>query len=333
MKKILECVPNFSEGQSKIVINAIADEVRNTAGVQLLDVDSGFHANRTVYTIAGEPFAVCDAAFNMIKAAQNLIDMRLHKGEHPRIGAMDVCPLIPISGISMTETVELSKILGQRIASELDIPVYLYENSACDTKRQNLAWLRKGEYEGLQNKLMKQDFYPDYGTNVFKEKSGIAIVGARNFLIAFNVNLDTKDIKVAQKIAEEIRESGKNNISGTLKNVKAIAWYIKEFDTIQISMNLTNYLITPIWQVFEEISTNAVLKGVNVTGSELVGMIPLKAITDVGCYVAAKNKFNIHTLSQTEIISTAIKYLRLDNIKPFDYTKKIIEIALDNNKY
>jgi len=263
----------------------------------------------------------------MLKVAAYKIDMRKHAGEHPRIGAMDVCPLIPISGIEMPEVIQLSQKLGKRISEELNIPVFLYENSATRPERKSLAWLRNGQYENLENKLKAADFYPDFGKVAFNAKSGIAIVGARDFLIAYNINLDTKDISIAKKIAEEIRESGKNGIAGKLKNVKAIGWYIKDFDKVQISMNLTNYTATPVWKVFEEVHELAAKYNVKVTGSELVGMIPLKAVTECGAFFLKKNGQH-HHISHTELVAYAIKYLGLNEVKPFDFQKKIIEFAL-----
>ena len=327
MAKLIECVPNFSEGQSPEIIEAIADAVREVAHVKLLDIDAGFHANRTVYTLAGEPHAVCEAAFRMLKVAANNIDMRHQTGKHPRIGAMDVCPLVPIADIEMDEVIELSKKLGKRISDELNIPVYLYENSATVSERRNLAWLRSGEYEKLKNKLKAPNFVPDFGNAVFNAQSGIAIVGARDFLIAYNINLDTKDVAIAQRIAEEIRESGKNGVAGKLKYVKAIGWYIKEFDKVQISMNLTNYMATPVWKVFEEVHILASQYDVKVTGSELVGMIPLKAIAACGEFFLKKNGQH-HHIPNNRLVMYAIKYLGLDEVKPFDYQKKIIEFAL-----
>jgi glutamate formiminotransferase/formiminotetrahydrofolate cyclodeaminase len=331
LSKILECVPNFSEGQSPKVIEAIADAVRKVPHVKLLDIDPGYHANRTVYTFAGEPNAVCEAAFRMQEVASKLIDMQAHKGEHPRIGAMDVCPLIPISNMEMYEAVELSNFLGQRVANELGIPVYLYENSAIVPERKNLAWLRSGEYEGLNAKIKEANFKPDFGQSDFNPQSGISIIGARDFLVAFNINLDTKDVNIAKEIAAQIRESGKNGIPGAWQKVKAIGWYIREFDKVQISMNLTDYKTTPVWKVFEEVHQSALDKGVNVTGSELVGMIPLKAIAECGEFFLKKNGQHHHHMSHSELVAYAVKYLGLDEVKPFDSQKKVIEFAINNS--
>jgi glutamate formiminotransferase/formiminotetrahydrofolate cyclodeaminase len=330
LKKILECVPNFSEGQDNTVIQAIENAIKKVKAVKLLDIDTGFHANRTVYTFLGEPESVVDAAFEAAKTASKLIDMHFHKGEHPRIGALDVCPFIPIEGIEMEEVIHLSHLFGQRVASELQIPVYLYEKSALKSERKNLAWIRSGEYENLAQKMKRIDFLPDYGTSEFNSKSGIVITGAREFLIAYNINLDTKNIDLAKNIAEIIRESGKNGVSGMLKNVKAIAWYIKEFDKIQISMNLTNYKITPLWKVFETVREVAASQGINITGSELVGMIPLKAIAETGIYFLQKEQKPIN-LNQHQLVEHAVKYLGLKEIKPFDIQKKVIEFALEND--
>lgn len=329
MEKILECVPNFSEGKDEKVILSIVESIKRIKNVKLLDIDPGFHANRTVYTFVGEPEQVIEAAFEAMKTAQSLIDMSIHRGEHPRIGAMDVCPIIPIKGITMIEAIRLSEILGKRIADELHIPVYLYEHSARKEERKNLAWVRSGEYEQLKNKMERNDFLPDFGKPVFNPKSGIAIVGAREFLIAYNINLDTLDIQKAKQIAEIVRESGKNGIKGKLNHLKAIAWYIKEFDKIQISMNLTNYKQTPLWQVFETVKQTALEFEINITGSELVGMIPLDAMLETAEYFIRKNELK-KSFTEIEKVEFAVNQLGLREVKEFDLNKKIIEFALKN---
>ncbi|MFN0048024.1 MAG: glutamate formimidoyltransferase [Cytophagales bacterium] len=324
MSKIIECVPNFSEGQNSAIIQSIAHAISKAKEVKLLDIDAGFHANRTVFTFAGEPNGVIEAAFQAIKTASQLIDMREHNGTHPRIGACDVCPLIPISGVSMEETIEYSKKLGQRVANELDIPVFLYENASSTTERKNLAWLRSGEYENLENKLKKDNFKPDFGEPKFNARSGIAIIGARPFLIAYNVNLATKDVSAAKEIASLIREKSATG----LPKVKAIGWYIDEFDKVQVSTNITDFNITPVHEVFEKVKECASELDTQVTGSELVGMIPLKAIVDCGEYYLRSNKMaNIFT--NDELIEFGAKYLNLNEVKPFEAAKKVIELALN----
>lgn len=325
--KIIECVPNFSEGQNPAVVQAIAGAIRSVPQVKLLDIDGGFHAHRTVMTFAGGPHAVAEAAFRAVKTAAAHIDMSQHRGEHPRIGATDVCPLIPVAGVEMEEVVAISKALGARIGAELQLPVYLYEHSASSPERRNLAWLRKGEYEGLEQKMLSGHFAPDYGPATFNPKSGTCIVGAREFLIAYNINLATKDVQIARDIAAEIRESGDNKQPGLLKKVKAIGWYIKEFDQVQVSMNLTDYKTTPVHTVFEAVKTCAARHNVEVTGSELVGMIPLGAIAPCGEYFLKKNKLH-HHLPHTELVAYAAQYLGLNDSKPFDPARKVIEFAL-----
>jgi len=323
--KILECVPNFSEGQNNDVIQAIANSISAIHRVKLLDRDSGFNANRTVYTFAGEPNAVIEAAFEAIKTASINIDMRNHKGTHPRMGACDVCPLIPITGMEMEEAVELANKLGQKVAKELNIPVFLYENAASVPERKNLAWIRKGEYEGLESKLRQTNFLPDYGKAEFSTKSGIATIGARSFLIAFNVNLATKDVAIAKQIASQIREK---SMSG-LRNVKAIGWHIAEFDKVQVSTNITDFNVTPVYQVFEAVQQWAAQLGTEVTGSELVGMIPIKALSECGVYFLKKRGQSPHLLSISKLVEYGTVYLNLKEVKPFEAEKKIIECALN----
>lgn len=312
MQKLIECVPNFSEGQNPKIIEKIAQSIRNISGVKLLDIDAGFHANRTVMTFVGEPNAMQEAIFQAIKTASETIDMSLHKGTHPRIGATDVCPLVPIAGIEMDEVIEISKNIGKRVWDELKIPAYLYNESAQIIERKNLAWIRNGEYENLEQKLKNQDFKPDYGDAIFNPKSGICIIGARKFLLAYNINLATKDVKIAKEISKHIRESSPNG----LKNVKAIGWYIEEFDKVQVSMNLTDFLITDIFTVFQKVSILAHQFNTQVTGSELVGMIPLAAIIQ-------KNEPNT-----IENVVKNANLLGLNDVKPFEPSQKVIELAL-----
>lgn len=345
--KIIECVPNFSEGQDEKLIEALSKAIEHTEGVRLLHVDPGKSTNRTVVTFAGNPDAVIEAAFQAIKLASELIDMRFHKGEHPRMGATDVCPLIPISGISMEETVAYSKKLAARVGSELSIPVYLYENSATHPSRKNLADIRSGEYEGLEEKMKNPDWQPDYGPKSFNPKSGATVIGARDFLIAYNVNLNTKSTKLANEIAFDIRENGrpvkdpqtgkliKNQqgeilrTPGTCKSLKAIGWYIDEYGQAQVSMNLTNMLETPLHKAFEECRKSADRLGLVVTGSELVGLVPKKALLDAGVYFMKKQNRSLG-ISEEELIDLAIQSLGLNSLALFEPQKRIIEYMLED---
>jgi glutamate formiminotransferase/formiminotetrahydrofolate cyclodeaminase len=343
--KLVECVPNFSEGRDEERINSITDEIKNTSGAWLLDVDPGADTNRTVVTFVGSPEAVLEAAFRAIKKASEVIDMREHKGEHPRMGATDVCPFVPVRDIAMEDCVEIARKLGARVAKELNIPVYLYEEAATEEKRRNLANIRKGEYEGLPEKLKDHDWKPDFGEPVFNEKSGATIVGAREFLIAYNVNLNTRDKKLANKIAKNVRESGHAKrdgngnivrdkdgnairVPGKLQATKAIGWYVEEYGIAQISINLINYKITPPHVVFEEISKEAEDLGLRVTGSELVGLIPKDAIIQAGKYYL-KKQGKSRGAPESEIIHYAIKSLGLDEISTFNPEDKIIEYRIN----
>ena len=337
MKKIVECVPNFSEGRDMNIINAIAKEIEEVEGVKLLDVDPGAATNRTVITFAGTPEGVKEAAFKAIKKAAELIDMRKHKGEHPRIGAADVVPFVPVSGVTMEECVQIAHEVAKRVAEELKIPVYLYEEAATKPERRDLANIRKGEYEGLAEKLKDPEWKPDYGEPVFNPKSGATVIGAREFLIAYNVNLNTRDKKLAHKIAKVIREKGykvkdeagnKIQVPGKLKKVKAIGWYIEEYGIAQVSINLTNYKITPLWKVFETCEEEAQKIGLRVTGSEIVGLVPKQALLDVGRHYLKKQGKN-PGVPEEELIHIAIKSLGLDDITPFDPQTKIIEYKLE----
>lgn len=348
MKKLVECVPNFSEGRDLSVIKKITDAIESVAGIKLLHIDRGEGANRTVVTFAGEPDEVVEAAFRAIQRASELIDMRFHKGEHPRIGTTDVCPLVPLSDISMEETVKAARRLAKRVGNELNIPVYCYEYAAYNEQRKSLAYLRKGQYEGLAERMKLKEWKPDFGPFQVNIRSGATVIGARKILVAYNVNLNTSSVEAAKSIAAEIRESGKvihdkdsienNNIhqedeytariKGTLKNVRAIGWYIKEYGIAQVSMNLTDLQVTSVHRVFEEVCENALARGVKVTGSELIGLIPLEAMLEAGKYFLGKEMISID-IPERKIIQAAVRYLGLDELSPFDPDKRIIEYLLN----
>jgi glutamate formiminotransferase/formiminotetrahydrofolate cyclodeaminase len=335
MNRIIECVPNFSEGVDRDIINNITDEIALVEGVKLLNVDPGKDANRTVVTFAGKPDAVVEAAFRAIKMAGELIDMRTQKGEHPRMGATDVCPLIPVSNISLDETAEYAQQLARRVGEELQIPVYLYEHSQPDKKRSNLAAIRAGEYEGFFKKIKLPAWQPDFGPAELDAKRGATVIGARDFLIAYNINLNTASTHIANEIAQDVRETGKiiigengkERIPGTLKYVKAIGWYIEEYGKAQVSMNLTNIIATPIHVVFDEVQAKAGAHGVNVTGSELIGMIPLKAMTDAGQHFLRKQGIT-HVVNEQKLVAAAVEAMGLDELAPFDPQKRIIEYLI-----
>jgi glutamate formiminotransferase/formiminotetrahydrofolate cyclodeaminase len=335
-KKIIECVPNFSEGRDMSVIKLITDVIESMDGVKLLDVDPGKDTNRTVVTFVGNPEAVSEAAFRAVKKASEIIDMSKHHGAHPRMGATDVCPFIPVSGITMEETAKYARMVAERIGNELKIPVYCYENAAFEDKRRNLASCRAGEYEGLKKKLEDPAWKPDFGPAVFNKFSGATAVGARDFLVAFNVNLNTTSIRRANAIAFDVREKGRKvkneegkeiSVPGTLKSVKAIGWYIEEYGIAQISMNLTNISITPVHIAFDEVCRKADARGVRVTGSELVGLIPLKAILDAGIYFLEKQQRSAG-VSDSELIKIAVKSMGMNDIHPFIPEEKIIEYVM-----
>lgn len=348
--KLIECVPNFSEGCDMNVIKQITDVIESTDGIRLLNVDPGKATNRTVVTFVGSPEAVCEAAFSAIKKASEVIDMSKHKGEHPRMGATDVCPLIPISGISMEETAEYAKKLGARVGKELGIPVYLYESAQSNPARKNLSVIRAGEYEGFFKKIKLPEWKPDFGKDEFPARSGATVIGARDFLVAYNINLNTTSVRRANAIAFDVRETGrvkregnpvtgkivndtKGNpvyIPGTLKSVKAIGWYIEEYGVAQISMNLTNINITPVHIAFDEVSKKAAERGIRVTGSELVGLIPLQSLIDAGIYFLKKQKRSTG-VSEKELIKIAIKSLGLDELGPFKPEERIIEYLLKDS--
>ena len=344
-QQIVECVPNFSEGRDPAVIKQITDQIETVEGVKLLDVDPGKATNRTVVTFAGAPEPVLEAAFRAAKKAAELIDMSKHHGEHPRFGATDVCPLVPIAGITMEETVVLARRLAKRIGDELQIPVYCYEYAATSEERRNLATVRAGEYEGLAEKLAKPEWKPDFGPAKFVTRTGAIAVGARDFLVAYNVNLNTTSAKKANEVAMDIREMGRAKrdpvtnkiikdehgknvmIPGKLKAVKAIGWFIEEFGIAQVSMNLTNLNITPVHVAFDEACKSATERGLRVTGSELVGLIPLSAMLDAGRYFLRKQKRSTG-VSDRELIKIAVKSLGLSDLYPFKPEEKVIEYAL-----
>ncbi len=335
-KRIIECVPNFSEGRDMEIIRQITDSVVSVKGVKLLDVDPGKDTNRTVVTFVGEPEDVVEAAFLAVKKAALLIDMSRHHGEHPRMGATDVCPLVPVSGISMEETAVYARRLAQRIGDELAFPVFCYENAAFREERRNLANIREGEYEGLKKKLEDPAWKPDFGPAVFNSRSGATAVGARDFLVAFNVNLNTTSTRRANAIAFDVREKGRKiknergesiSVPGTLKCVKAIGWYIEEYGIAQISMNLTNISVTPVHIAFDEVCKAAERRGVRVTGSELVGLIPLKALLDAGRYFLMKQQRSAGVADE-ELIKIAVKSLGLNDIHPFKPEEKVIEYVM-----
>ncbi len=337
MQQLIECVPNFSEGNDLNIIRQITDEIEKVEGVRLLNVDPGKATNRTVVTFVGTPQAVIDAAFLAIKKSGELIDMSKHKGEHPRMGATDVCPLIPIANISMEETAKYAQQLAKRVGEEQQLAVYLYEAAQPDKSRNNLSVIRAGEYEGFAKKIIQPEWKPDFGPAVFDAKRGATVIGARDFLVAYNVNLNTTSTRRANAIAFDVREGGrtitadgnKKNIPGSLKSVKAIGWFIEEYGVAQISMNLTNINITPVHIAFDEVCKKATERGIRVTGSELVGLIPLKAMTDAGKYFLLKQQRSTG-VSEKELIRIAIKSMGLDELGPFKPEERIIEYMLAN---
>lgn len=337
MQPIIECVPNFSEGNDLNIINQITGQIESIEGVRLLNVDPGKATNRTVVTFVGNPDAVIEAAFLAIKKAGELIDMSKHKGEHPRMGATDVCPLIPISGISMEETAVYAQRLAKRVGEELQIPVYLYEAAQPDKNRSNLSVIRAGEYEGFFKKIKLPEWKPDFGPAEFDAKRGGTVIGARDFLVAYNINLNTTSTRRANAIAFDVREAGRNvvengikiNKPGSLKSVKAIGWFIEEYGIAQISMNLTNINVTPVHIAFDEVCKKADARGVRVTGSELVGLVPLKSLTDAGKYFLQKQKRSTG-VSEKELIKIAVKSMGLDELGPFKPEERVIEYLLRN---
>jgi len=348
MRKLIECVPNFSEGRDLSVIKQITDTIESCEGVKLLDVDPGQATNRTVVTFVGTPDEVIEAAFQAIKKASELIDMSKHHGAHPRFGATDVCPLVPVANISMEEVVEYAHKLAKRVGDELNIPIYSYESAALIPERKNLAYCRSGEYEGLQEKLAKPEWKPDFGPAKFNAKAGATAIGARDFLIAVNYNLNTTSTRRANALAFDVREKGRpvregnpitgkikkdengNEIwqAGTLKGTKAIGWFIDEYKIAQVSMNITNIAETPLHIAFDEINSKAIERGLRITGTEIVGLVPKKTIIDAGKYFLRKQNRSLG-VSEDEIIKIAVKSMGLDDLKPFVAEEKIIEFMLD----
>lgn len=355
MKQLIECVPNFSEGRDMEVIRQITEVIEKAEGVKLLDVDPGATTNRTVVTFVGTPDEVVETAVAVIAKAKELIDMRYHHGDHPRFGATDVCPLVPVSNITMEETAQYARKLAERVGNELGVPVYCYENAAFEEKRRNLANCRQGEYEALKDRIGTAEWKPDFGPTVFDEsvaKSGATAVGARDFLIAVNYNLNTTSTRRANAIAFDVREKGRPqregnpitgkivkdangetvNIPGTLKGTKAIGWYIAEYGIAQVSMNITNTNATPLHVAFDEVCEKAAARGIRVTGAEIVGLVPKKTLIDAGCYYLQKQRRSLG-IDEREIIKIAVKSMGLDDLKPFNPDEKVIEYLLekDNN--
>jgi glutamate formiminotransferase/formiminotetrahydrofolate cyclodeaminase len=350
-KQLIECVPNFSEGRDLTIIKQITDEIESVEGVKLLDVDPGKATNRTVVTFVGEPQPVIQAAFLAIKKAAELIDMSKHQGEHPRMGATDVCPLVPVANITMDEVVQYARQLGEMAGRELDIPFYLYESAATSPQRRNLADVRAGEYEGLPEKLTQPEWKPDYGPATFNPKAGATAIGARDFLIAYNINLNTTSVRRANSVAFDIREKGRikregDKVNGAilkdatgnpvrepgkLKGVKAIGWFIEEYGIAQISMNITNIADTPLHVAFETTRNSANERGLRVTGSELVGLVPKRVMIEAGKYFLRQQRRSVGP-SEEEIIKIAVKSLGLDELGPFDPQKKIIEYMLEGEQ-
>ena len=340
MPAIIECIPNFSEGRDMSVIRQITDQIESVEGAKLLDVDPGASTNRTVVTFVGSPQAVIDAAFLAIKKAGELIDMRKQKGTHPRMGATDVCPLVPISGISVEECIHFANELGRRVGEELSIPVYLYEHAAKSPQRKNLAKIRAGEYEGFAEKILKPEWKPDYGEARFNAFSGQTVIGVREFLVAYNINLNTTSTSRANSVAYDIREKGRTKRKksgekvhhpGSCKHVKAIGWYVDEYGIAQVSANLTNITETPVHKVFEESRKSANARGMRVTGSELVGLIPKSALLEAGYYYLEQQEV-AQGISEREVMHIAVKSLGLDELSPFDLDKKVIEYAMNADK-
>jgi glutamate formiminotransferase/formiminotetrahydrofolate cyclodeaminase len=351
MKQLIECVPNFSEGNNLQIIEQITNAIESVEGIKLLNVDPGKATNRTVVTFVGEPEQVVEAAFRGIREASMLIDMSRHKGAHPRMGATDVCPFIPIAGISMEETANFAKKLAKRVGEELAIPVYLYEEAQADKKRSNLSVIREGEYEGFARKIKLPEWKPDFGPAEFPAKAGATVIGARDFLVAYNVNLNTTSTRRANAIAFDVREAGRVkregdpvtgkivtdaagnpvSIPGSLKCVKAIGWFIEEYGIAQISMNLTNIRVTPVHIAFDEVCKKAAERGIRVSGSEIVGLVPLQSLLDAGKYFLEKQQRSVG-VSEAELIKIAVKSMGLDELAPFHPEERIIEYQLRNKQ-
>src|SRR5215813_3920439 len=348
MQKLIECVPNFSEGRDQNIIRQITDAIESVDGISLLDVDPGASTNRTVVTFVGSPDAAVEAAFRGIKKASELIDMSKQKGAHPRMGATDVCPFIPISDVSWEEAIACARRLGKRVGDELKIPVYLYEKAAKNKSRSNLSAIRAGEYEGFFEKIKQPEWKPDFGPDTFNEKSGGTVVGVRDFLVAYNVNLNTKSTRRANSVAFDVREQGRAQtedgtpagkpvldakgepvrIPGVLKHVKAIGWFVQEYGIAQVSMNLTNIEETPLHAAFDACCESAAKRGLRVTGSEIVGMVPKKCLVDAGRYFLRKQQWS-EGVSEEELIDIAIRSMGLSELKPFDPKEKVIEFKIE----
>src|SRR3954465_7694363 len=349
MQKVIECVPNFSEGRDLEVIRQITAAIESVEGVSLLNVDPGASTNRTVVTFAGSPEAAVEAAFRGIQKAAELIDMRKHTGAHPRMGATDVCPFIPVSNVSWNEAIECAKTLGKRVGEELKIPVYLYEKAASDPSRSNLSIIRAGEYEGFAEKIRQPQWNPDFGPAVFNEKSGATVIGAREFLVAYNANLNTKAVRRANSVAFDVRENGRVKTEdgmptgkpvldargepirepGMLKHVKAIGWYVEEYGIAQVSMNLTNLEETPLHAAFDACVESAAKRGLRVTGSEHVGMVPKKSLLDAGRYFLRRQQWS-EGVSEEELIDIAVRSMGLGELKPFVAEEKVIELKIES---
>ncbi len=350
MQKLIECVPNFSEGRDPNIIRPITDAIESVDGVSLLDVDPGASTNRTVVTFVGSPDAAVEAAFRAIQKAAELIDMRKHKGAHPRMGATDVCPFIPVSNVSWEEAIACAKKLGKRVGEELKIPVYLYERAAKAPSRSNLSVIRAGEYEGFFEKIKDPVWKPDFGPSIFNKTSGGTVIGVRDFLVAYNLNLNTKAVRRANSVAFDVREQGRIKtedgtppgkpvldangepvrIPGMLKHVKAIGWYVEEYGIAQVSMNLTNIEQTPLHVAFDACVESASKRGLRVTGSEIVGMVPKKCLVDAGRYFLRKQKWS-EGVSEEELIDIAVRSMGLSELKPFDPKEKVIEFKIESD--
>src|SRR6266545_1514443 len=350
MQKLIECVPNFSEGRDQDIIRQITDAIESVDSVSLLDVDPGASTNRTVVTFVGSPDAAIEAAFGAIKKAAELIDMRKHKGAHPRMGATDVCPFIPVSNVNWEEAIACATRLAKRVGDELKIPVYLYEKAAKNKSRSNLSVIRAGEYEGFFEKIRQPEWKPDFGPDIFNEKSGATAIGVRDFLVAYNVNLNTKSVRRANSVAFDVREQGRMQtedgtpggkpvldangepirIPGMLRQVKAIGWFVKEYGIAQVSMNLTNIEETPLHVAFDACVEAAANRGMRVTGSEIVGMVPKKCLVDAGRYFLRKQRWS-EGVSEEELIDLAIRSMGLDELKPFDPKDKVIEFKIESS--
>lgn len=353
MKQLIECVPNISEGRDMNIINQVTAEIEKVEGVKLLDVDPGATTNRTVITFVGEPEPVCEAAFRVVKKAAELIDMRQHHGAHPRQGATDVCPLIPVSNITMEEVVEYARKMAKRFGEELNIPIYCYEEAAFQPKRRNLAYCRTGEYESLSSRLGTEEWKPDFGPNVWNDHSaqtGATQVGARDFLVAINYNLNTTSTRRANAIAFDVREKGRPQreggkpngkpmkdengntimIPGTLKGTKAIGWFIEDYGIAQVSMNITSIKVAPVHLCYDEVTRAAAARGIRVTGAEIVGLIPKSVLIDAGKYYLAKQQRSLG-ISEEEIMKIAVKSMGLDDLKPFNPKEKVIEYLIEDN--